>query len=171
MNEFVALASRGRKKSVCVCVLGFGVECWEWVWMGIQIQRQQEQRLRLKSWDSLTLASTAILRRVPPLSFRTSPSPSIPAIAAFLSDPMALVPSLSLSLSSHLHHFHLHPRIEALLIFYLFMFVVTRKDHHSQDIRREAHGGAWYGSCARKISFPWHHVNIFRWSLLPWWWG
>ena len=53
----------------------------------------------------------------------------------------------------------------------LSIFVIIMKDHYPQDIRREALGGAWHGSRARKTSFSQHHSNIFWSSLLPWWRG
>lgn len=170
-NEWVCGTGKQRQKEECVCVC---VRFWRWMLrMGVNGNSDSKAARATVEIKELRFTYPGIDGHPPPGS-----TPLIQDFSLTLNsgDRCLLVGSngagsLSLSLSSHLHHFHLHPRIEALLIFYLFMFVVTRKDHHSQDIRREAHGGAWYGSCARKISFPWHHVNIFRWSLLPWWWG
>ena len=64
--------------------------------MGL-IQIQKLQQLSLKISNLHTPASTATRRRVPCRSFKTFLSLSVPATAAFLSVPTALVLSLSLS--------------------------------------------------------------------------
>ena len=137
---------------------------------------------RSTAWTSPTPESTATLRRGSPLSSSISLPLSSPATAASSSDPMAPVRfsprfqqspvwsprKIEKEKQSFLGNQTVKEMKYSLIDWFCLGLNVIRENNDSENIGREAHGGAKYGSRAREIGFSRYRFNVFWRSLLSW---